>query len=772
MVIGANPAENHPISFRWIMKAMDKGAKLISVDPRYTRTSSKANIYGQLRSGTDIAFIGGMINYALQNNLIHKEYVAKYTNASFLVNDDYKFDEGLFSGFDAAAQKYDMTKWGFKRDADGKILRDETLQNPRTVYQLMKQHYSRYTIDKVTGITGTSKEVYEQICKTYCATSEVGKSGSILYAMGGTQHTVGSQNVRIFAVLQMLLGNIGIAGGGVNALRGESNVQGSTDFGLLYHNMTGYLDVPYAKPEHADLKSFLADVTPKSGYFVNKPKFFVSLFKAMYGKNATSDNEFGYHNFPKAVKKDYSYMRIFEAVMKKEIKGMMLFGTNPIVGGPNSNQEQAALKNLDWMVAIDLWETETAAFWQKEAGSNPADINTEVFFLPACGSYEKEGSISNSGRWMQYRWKAIEPKGQSKADLEILHMLAKRIKKAYENEQTPQAKIIQALTWDFGDHDHPDIDKVCMEINGRDLSTGKLLATFANLKDDGTTACGNWIYSGFYPEEGKNRSKSRDNKDTGMSNFLNWSYAWPLNRRVLYNRAAADYNGKPWSDNKKGIWWDEASGTWVGNDVPDFGKKTAPYAEGGTSPFIMTTDGVGNLYANMKDGPLPEHYEPFESPVTNALSKINLNPVVKVPVPEMSPRGDASKFPIVATTYRMSEHWQSGSMTRNQPWLSELVPHMFAEISEELAKEKGINNKDKIIISSARGSIEVYALVTKRFKPYNVNGKQVHHIGMPWNFGFKGIATGASANRLTPYVGDPSSVIPEFKAFLCDIRRA
>ncbi|PFO07896.1 formate dehydrogenase-N subunit alpha [Bacillus sp. AFS076308] len=773
LIMGANPAENHPISFRWLTKAKEKGGKIISVDPRYTRTSAVSDLYAPLRSGTDIPFVGGMIKYAIENNLIHKEYVVKYTNASFIVKEGYDFKDGLFSGYDEAKRVYDKTKWVIETTPDGKPVKDETLQHPRSVFQLMKQHYSRYDVDTVTAVTGTPKEDYMKVCKAFCETGKVGKSGTILYAMGTTQHTVGSQNVRIFAILQLLLGNIGLPGGGINAMRGESNVQGSTDFGLLWDNLTGYLAAPKATvPEHATLAGYLKKETPPSGYWSNKPKFVVSLLKSWYGTNATKDNEFGYHFLPKG-NKNYSHINLFKAMYNNELEGAFLWGTNPVVGGPNAGKEKEALGNLKWLIAVDLWETETSAFWQKEAGNDPAKINTEVFLLPACSSFEKEGSISNSSRWMQYRWKAIEPKGESRPDLDIVHELAVKLKKLYANSPKSADKPFLALDWNYGMGEAPDLDQIAKEINGYDLKTGKLLKTFGDLKDDGTTSSGNWIYSGFYPEEGKNLSQRRDNKDTGGGNFLNWSFAWPANRRILYNRAAADPSGKPWSQEKAVIWWDAAQKKWVGNDVPDFKAVTAPTDPGGTGAFMMNKDGVALLFApTMNDGPFPEHYEPYESPVPNAFSSVEYNPAIVINDGDFNKRGFKVDYPIVATTYRVEAHWQSGSMTRNQEWLAEIARYMYVEISEELAKEKGITNKDKVIVTSARGKIEAYALVTKRYKPFTVKGKKVHQIGMPWNFGYKGYATGATANRLTPHIGDANTMIPEYKAFLCDIRRA
>ncbi|ALC88641.1 formate dehydrogenase [Bacillus sp. FJAT-18017] len=771
LIMGANPAENHPISFRWLTKARENGGKIVSVDPRFTRSSALADVYAPLRSGTDIAFLAGMVNYAMEKNLIHKEYVANYTNASFIVKDSYDFNDGLFSGYDETKRSYDKTLWAFEKDKDDNFVKDLTLEHPRSVYQLMKKHYSRYTVDKIVEATGTPKEDFLKVCEAFCSTGKVGKSGVIMYAMGITQHTVGSQNVRAMAILQLLLGNVGIPGSGLAAMRGESNVQGSTDFGLLYGDLPGYVGTPKSSvPEHATLAGYNEKETPKAGYWSNKPKFLVSMLKAWYGPNATKKNEFCYQYLPKG-NKNYSHINLFKAMYDKQLDGAFLFGTNPVVGGPNAGEEKKALGNLKWLVAVDLWETESSAFWQKETGANPYDIATEVFLLPACASFEKEGSVSNSSRWMQYRWKAIEPKGESKADLEIIHEFATRIKALYKNENTPAAKPINALYWNFGEGHHPDIDLVCREINGYDVKTGKQIAGFGDLLDDGSTCSGNWIYSGFYPEEG-NRAKNRDNK-TGGKHFLNWSYAWPMNRRILYNRASADLNGKPWSEEKAVIHWDAAQKKWVGDDVPDFKAVVSPSEPGGKNPFIMVANGqVASIFASaMNEGPFPEHYEPFESPIKNPFSSQDLNPAVQIFDGDFNKKGDKEKFPIVATTYRVSEHWQSGSMTRNQEWLSEIAAHMFVEISEELAKEKGIKGKDRVIVTSARGEIEAYAMITKRFKPYTIQGKKVHQIGMPWNFGYKGYATGDSANRLTPHIGDANTTIPEYKAFLCDVRR-
>lgn len=772
-VIGGNPAENHPISMKYVQKAKDKGAKLIVVDPRFTRTAQLSDVYAPLRSGTDIPVMGGLMNYALQNGLYHEEYVRHYTNATFLVHDDFDFDDGLFTGYDEDSRSYDKATWTFQRDEDGEILTDETMQDPRCVFQLLKKHYERYDAETVSAMAGMTVDDFNRVAETFCSTGATDKTGTIMYAMGTTQHTVGSQNVRSYAMLQLLLGNVGRPGGGVNAMRGECNVQGSTDFALLFHLMSGYIGAPTQSANHASLAAYNENETPASGFWSNKPKFLASLLKAYYGENATPENDFLYDYFPKG-QKNYSHISLFESMHNEEIKGLITWGQNPMVGGPNANFEREAMTKLDWFVSMDLWETETAAFWKDNAGSNPADIDTEVFMLPACGPYEKEGSVSNSGRWMQYRWKALEPKHDSKSDAWLVNNLAKRLKALYEGEQSEAAKPIQALDWNFGDGDYPDVDLVCREINGYDLKTGKTITNFTHLKDDGTTSSGNWIYSGFYPDAGpgedKNLAKRRDDEDTGMENYLNWSFAWPVNRRNLYNRAGADPQGNPWSSNKETIWWDGEQ--WTGHDVPDFGANNDPAGPGGKNPFIMIPHGKGGLFTDgTADGPFPEHYEPYESPIPNAFSSQELNPAVHIWGGDHNKRGKFADFPIVATTYRLTEHWQSGSMTRQLEWPSELMPHMFVEISQELADEKGIQEKDKVMVSTARGEIEALAMITKRFKPYTIRGEKIHHLGMPWHYGYEGIATGSIANHLTSHIGDANTMIPEYKAFLCDVRR-
>ncbi len=782
LAIGCNPAENHPISARWIEAARENGAQLITVDPRFTRTASMSEIYARLRPGTDIAFLGGLINYTLQNNLIHEEYVREYTNASFIVGEGYDFNEGMFASWDDQEKGYDQLTWAYALDSSKKSRRDSSLKNPRTVFQLLKKHYSRYDPDTVCAVTGTPKDDFLTVARAFCSTGRPDRAGAILYAMGITQSTHGTQNVRAVALLQLLLGNVGIAGGGVNALRGESNVQGSTDFGLLYHQLPGYIGSP--EMEDQDLAAVIAKKLPKTNepksanWGKNYDKYGISLLKAMYGKSADQGNSFGFSYLPKR-SGNYSFTHIMQKVAKGEIEGMVCMGMNPAVGGPDSGSAREGLGRLKWLVAADLWETETAAFW-KRPGVNPASISTEVFLLPAACSVEKEGSITNSGRWAQWRYKAVEPPGEARSDLWILEQFHKRLKQLYLNKGGTAPEPIINLEWNYGEGHEPDVHLVAKEINGyftRDIEikdgektlsfkAGDQVPSFTLLQNDGSTAAGCWIYSGSYTGEG-NMMARRDPKDqeSGLGLFPGWAWCWPLNRRIVYNRASVDPQGKPFNSARPVIAWDPLSRKWHG-DVPDGG--APPLAEkDGTYPFIMVPEGVGRLYAmTMKDGPFPEHYEPVESPARNLLSRIQNNPLVRktddLPT-------DLSKFPYIGTTYRVSEHWQTGTTTRRLPWLIELVPDMFIEISKGLASAKGIKQGDMVTVSTVRGSIQARALVTARLRPFIVNGKPVEQIGMPWHFGYNGIATGDSANILTAAVLSPVSGIPEYKAFLCNL---
>ncbi len=698
------------------------------------------------------------------------EYLREYSNAGWLINPSYTFNDGIFNGYDAGSRSYkDKSSWQYQVDSQGIPLQDKSFKDANCVFQLLKKHYSRYDMDTVSRVTGTPKDMLLKVYQAFTSTGRPDKAGTILYAMGTTQHTVGSQNVRAYSVIQTLLANIGIAGGGINALRGESNVQGATDHALLFQYVPGYLPTPStAQPT---LAKYLEAITPaskdpKSGNWnIHQPKYMVSMLKSWYGDAATRDNEFGYQYIPKIqAGGNYSFIPLFEAMEKGTIKGLVAWGQNPAVGGPNSNQERKALEKLDWLVDVDLWETETAAFW-KRPGVDPSSIKTEVFLLPVAASYEKEGSVSNSGRWAQWRYKAIEPPGDAEDDLWIIAHLMDRIRALYSKQGGPNADAITKLTWSYGDP--PDPNAVAKEINGYDLATRKLVTNFTALKDDGTTSCGNWLFSGSYNETG-NMMARRDPKDnSAIGLYSNWAWCWPLNRRIIYNRASVGLNGNPFDPKRPVVIWDAAGKKWTGDVVDGFGSNgpTEIY------PFIMQPEGIARIFGmGMGDGPFPEHYEPWESPVKNILSGTDLNPAAKVWRPQE--QGTSDKYPYVGTTYRVSEHWQAGQMTRNLPWLAELMPEMFVEISRELAAEKGIKNGDRVVVESARGQLTAVAVVTRRLVPLQVGGRVVYEVGLPWHWGYMGLVTGDSANLLTPFIGDANTTIPEYKAFLVNIRRA
>jgi len=820
LAIGGNPAENHPASMAWVNKARENGAKLIVVDPRFNRTAATSNLYAPLRSGTDIVFLGGLMNYAIQNKLYNEEYVKYYTNALTLVNPDYKGPadlDGYFSGFNAEKKTYDGATWQYQTEkqkvvgADGKeveatvIKRAASLDEPNTIWSLLKQHYSRYTPEMVERVCGTPKDKFLEVAELFCATGAPDKSGTILYAMGQTQHTVGTQNVRAMAMLQLLLGNIGVPGGGVNALRGESNVQGSTDMALLYHDLPGYLGLP--TDNHPDLATYNAKFDSTS-YWVNGPRFFTTLMKAWFGNAATAENNFAYDYIPKS-SGNYAWIPLFETMYAGKVKGLICMGQNPAVSGPNARLERKALANLEWLVVMDLFETETASFW-RAPGVDSKNIKTEVFLLPAADALEKAGSIVTSGRRIQWRPKVAAVPGEAKEDIWILDRLVKALKALYKDSTDPKDRPVLDLVWDYGDP--PNVELVACEINGYALDNvvdkdGKVLvekgkvipsfATIASAANPEAIACGNWIYSGYFApaDDGTGVSmpatKRRGQKDPGdLGVYPFWGWAWPANRHILYNRASARPDGTPWAENKKLIWWDAEQKKWAGYDVPDFLATKAPdakadpvgkglAAQAGTDPFIMKADGKGWLFApkGLNEGPLPEHYEPLESPIANPLSKVQVNPVVKIWATDQDKDigdkvGTFDQFPIVCTTYRLTEHWQAGAMSRNLPWLAEAQPELFVEISKELAAEKGIKNGERVAVTSARGEIKAVAVVTARWKPLTIDGQKVHQIGMPWHYGWQGLATGDVANDLTPHVGDGNTTIPEYKAFLVDIRKA
>ncbi len=789
MNIGGNTAENHPISMKWIEKAREtKGAKLIVVDPRVSRTAAVADLHVKIRPGTNTAYLGGLFNYILQNDLYHKEYVENYTNASYLINEGFEFDDttGLFSGaFEDQtrnATSYDQESWQYQRDEEGNILKDETLQDPNCILQLMKQHYREYTIENVSKITGADPEALRQSYELYSTTGEPGKAGNIMYAMGITQFTHGAQNVRAIAVAQLLLGNMGIAGGGVNAQRGQSNVQGATDMAILYHIIPAYMGTPQ-QGSHPTLADYIEKETPASGWWSNKPKYLVSLLKAFYGDNAKPQNEFGYQWLPKLDGTDHSHIAMYKMMGEGQMEGMICWADNPAVSGPTAGSKRSYQGDLKWLVSVDLFENETASFWQAP-GMNPEEIDTEVFILPAASGYEREGTKANSGRWIQWAWKCQDPPGDAKSDLWIAYELFKKLQELYEAEGGAVPEQITKMYWDYAGPDgEVDLIKVCKDVNGYDTRTGNLVTNFVGLQDDGSTACGNWLYSGYFNNYENPAAKNRQREREGIGSHLGWSFAWPLNRRIVYNRASADLEGKPWNPDAPVVWWDEAQEKWVGNDIPDI-PGSWDLQTSTENPFIMLPEGVGRLHCvgALRDAPFPTHYEPADSPVQNLLyPQATYNPASQRFYEDHTVETDEERerYPFIMTTYRIVEHYQSGIVTRNLPWLNEAMPELFIEISEELAEELGISNGDNIAIESKRlfangdqGSIEAKACVTKRFKPMMINGEKKHVVGMPWHWGFKGMSTGAVTNDLTPSVGDPNTTIPEYKAFLCNIRRS
>jgi formate dehydrogenase major subunit len=793
LIMGSNAAECHPISFKYVVEAMVKGAKLISVDPRFTRTSAKADIFTALRSGTDIAFLGGMIKYILDNNLYNKEYVAAYTNAPFIVGKAFDFKNGLFSGYNKKTRKYDKSKWAFDMDKNGVPKMDRSLKDSRCVFQLLKKHFSRYDTKLVSKITGTPEADLKKVYKTYAATGETGKAATIMYAMGWTQHTVGTQNIRTMAMIQLLLGNIGMAGGGVNALRGESNVQGSTDHCLLWHIWPGYLKTPRAS--NVSLEAYNKKWTPQSkdplsaNWWQNYPKYSVSMLKSFFGDNATQKNDFGYDWLPKVDDGTaYSWLDIFDAMYKKTIKGFFAWGQNPACSGANAGKNRKAMANLDWMVNVNLFDNETGSFW-RGPGIKPADIKTEVFMLPACASMEKEGSITNSGRWMQWRYQGPKPLGNSKADGDIIMELGYKLKEAYQ-EGGVFPEPVTKLKWDYMTNGMYDSHKAAKEVNGyflkdvdfpkkkKSFKKGQLVPSFAYLKADGSTSSGNWLYCNSYTEKGNMAARrSQEDAVNKIGLYPKFSWCWPVNRRIIYNRASVDLKGEPWDKKDWVIRWNGER--WIG-DVPDGGwpplgslEKPNPKSKWA---FIMRKHGHAQIFGpGRADGPFPEHYEPLECPVEkNFMNEQRMNPTA----PVFGTKEDEfatcdPRYPIVATTYRVTEHWQTGVMTRPQPWLLETHPQVFVEMSEALAKLKKIKNGERVLATSARGSLECTAIVTKRFKPFKVGDGTVHQVGFPWCFGWRWPESGTeeSANLLTPATGDPNTRIPETKAFMVNVSK-
>ena len=786
LIMGRTAAEHHPISFKWVLRAKDKGAVVIHVDPKFSRTSARSNFHVPLRSGTDIAFLGGMIKYIVENEKYFKDYVVEYTDAAFIVNKDFDFQNGLFSGFDSAARKYNPATWSFEMDEAGLPRRDTTLQNPRCVFQLMKKHFSRYDLAKVSSVTGVSTENLLKVYEAYSATGVPAKAGTMMYALGWTQHTVAVQNIRAGCIIQLLLGNIGIPGGGINALRGEPNVQGSTDHCLLYQNLPGYLAMPIA--DWQTVADYNKANTPASkdsksaNWWQNKPKYLVSLMKGWYGDRAPRENDFCYSLLPKVEKGvDYSYMYLFDRMYQGKIRGGLIFGLNPMNSLANTHKARAALDKLDWVVVSEIHHSETSDNWRRP-GVDPKTVKTEYFLLPSAHRIEKEGTISNSGRWLLWHNKAVEPEGQARSFGSTLVDLMNILRQKYLKEGGMLPEAITSLDWPTT----YEPEEWTRRINGffmadtkvgdKEYKKGQLVPSFAALATDGSTSSLNWLYTGSFTEEDGNKSRRRDPKQTPMQGkiglYPNWAWCWPLNRRILYNRASVDATGKPWNPEKTLIAWED--GKWVG-DVPD-GPWPPMADDKGKYPFIMQTHGFGLFYgAGRVDGPFPEHYEPVETPLTSHPFSGQLSsPVYKFVSSDMdklAKPGDPA-YPIVLTTYNLTEHWCGGGETRNVPNLLEAEPQLYVEMSTELAKEKGIQNGDGVIVESIRGKVEAIAMVTVRIRPFTIQNQTVHLIGMPYCFGWTTPSCGDATNRLTPSVADPNTTIYELKACMVNVRKA
>ncbi len=829
MIMGSNMAECHPVAFRWPLRAKtDHGAVLMHVDPRFTRTSALCDIHAPIRAGTDIVFLGALINFVIHSDRwntdpFFKEYVVNYTNAATLISADYQDAEdqsGVFSGLAAGAKAYTTTSWAYQREAapassvteaktftdqllqhvPGRSKVDLTLQDPQSVFQILSKHYARYTPEMVETVCGCPQDKFRQVATTLLNNSGRDRTSNITYAVGWTQHTVGVQIIRTAAILQALLGNIGRPGGGVLALRGHATIQGSTDIATLYHSLPGYLNMPDARKVHDTLADFiLTEAVPlATSYWGNYPKFAVSYFKAQFGEAATADNNYGYDYHPK-ITGDHSHLPMFVAMHDGQIRGLFVMGQNPAVGGQNAHYQRQALAKLDWLVVRDFYETETSAFWRNSpeviSGEvKAADIPTEVFFLPAAVVAEMEGSFTNTQRLLQEHAKAADPPGDARSDSWFTYHLGQRLQALYKASTADRDWAIQNLYFNYDPDpaevakwrikDEPSAYKLLKEINGYTWADQQPLSTFANLKEDGTTACGAWIYTGVIPKEGTNNA-ARRTPDNWIS--PQWGFAWPANRHIMYNRASADVAGNPWSDKKALVFWDAVKKTWVApsGEGIDFQPTKAPDFQGkangigfdwlsGGDAFIMRPDGKAWLFApsGIVDGPLPTHYEPYESPVANLVYKQQSNPVAKTWNIAGNPYHAVADpaYPIVISTYRLTEHHLSGTMTRWLPWLAELMPELFCEISPELAAEKGIQNADYVTIQTARGEIQARALVTPRMRPFTINGQTVHEIGLPWHWGWQGVAQGDVVNNLSALVGDPNVTIHEGKVFTCNIR--
>lgn len=778
LVMGGNPAENHPVGFRFVMEAKRRRkAKLVCIDPRFNRTAAVSDAYVPIRSGTDIAFLGGLIHYALSTDLHHADYVREHTNAAFLVKEGFSFEDGYFSGWDPQTSTYDKSTWQYELDAQGHARVDPSLEHPRSVFQLMKRHYARYTPETVASICGCTVEEFQKAAETVCSTGRAGRSGTILYALGWTQHSHSVQLIHSAAMLQLLLGNVGMPGGGVNAQRGHSNIQGATDMGA-WNMLPGYLKVPRA--DWQTLDDYVAANSPSPlrpsslNYWSNTSKFMVSLLKAYYGESAGPENEFGYPNLPKIGENaNYGWGFFFDKMAAGEIEGMISFGMNPVANGPNTAKMLAGLARLKWLMVVENFETETAAFWKARElaekyypdAPGPEDVATEVFLLPAACFAEKDGTFVNSSRWLQWKHAALEPPGDAKPDQEIIARLFLAIRELYEKEGGAAPGPLTSIAWSYGNPWSPSLEEVAKEINGREVGSGRQLSGFGELGDDGSTLCGNWLYSGSFTEEGNQMARRGLEDPTGLGLYSEWSWSWPANRRILYNRASADRLGRPWDPERAAIRWVE--GKWIG-DVPDYRATAAPTE---LDAFIMLPEGVAKLFAaDFAEGPFPEHYEPAESPVLNPMHPaVSSNPLATVFHGPLDPLGSSENYPYVALTYRLTEHFHY--WTKHIESNVMLQSSFFVEVPEGLAREKEIRNGDRVRVTSARGEVEGPAMVTKRLRALQVNGGTVYQIGLPIHWGFLGRVKGPLINNLTPSVLDPNSGTPEYKGFLVNLEK-
>ncbi len=792
LIMGGNAAEAHPCGFKWVTEAKaHNNAKLIVVDPRFNRSASVADLYAPIRTGTDIVFLGGVIKYLLDTNQIQHEYVQNYTDMSFIVHEDFDFDDGIFSGYDEQQRSYNKASWDYQLDDNGQVITDPSLQHPRCVFQLLKQHYQRYTPEMVERVCGTPQAKFLQVCELLASTHTPDRAGTILYALGWTQHSIGSQIIRTGAMMQLLLGNIGIAGGGMNALRGHSNIQGLTDLGLMSNLLPGYLTLPNEAEQ--DFDAYIAKRAQKPlrenqfSYWQNYKRFYTSLSKAWWGDNAHAGNNFAYDYLPK-LDKVYDMLQTYELMHQGKLNGYICQGFNPLAAAPNKAKMTAAFSRLKFMVVMDPLVTETSEFWRNAGESNDvnsADIQTEVFRLPTSCFAEEDGTLVNSGRWLQWHWKAAEPPGEAKTDIEIMATLYQHIRRLYEQEGGALPEPITQLSWPYARPEHPTAEELAKELNGRALrdvrdgsgrivrKAGEQLSGFGEMRDDGSTLGGCWLYAGSWTEAG-NMMARRDSSDpTGIGQTLNWAWAWPANRRVMYNRASCDTEGKPFDPSRVLINWNGEK--WTGADVPDYKADEPP--EAGMGPFIMNPEGVARFFARdrMAEGPFPTHYEPFESPLGyNPLFKDNdkatSNPAARLFDGDRATLGTVDEFPYVGTTYRLTEHFHYWS---KHVLLNSIVqPQQFVEIGAELADELRIREGDTVKVSSNRGYIKAKAVVTKRIRGLDIDGKRVHHIGIPIHWGFVGVTQpGFLANTLTPSVGDGNSQTPEFKSFLVNVEK-